>query len=292
LFKRLKTYKKEYMRYEDGKIIPVQVEEKKLPNQPEPEIIPVKEALKMSVDTTIKTVGWKKIVKWIIGIAILLFFVFTLKDVYQSFFTSSEVDNELNIEQPTEGSTPVEPTNKNPIVESEEKENESVNEVPVVEEENFEGSNAFDEIVFITNKIDAFLYEYTQAELNTIQLYQNNKLNQRSIEQKFEQTSQNKEEILGYLMNQKDVFSENDFSKKYYDSLLKRVENSRNFSTQTYEKTNINSKDRDIDSLLQTYLVEEKRLKLVQTNSFIAYLDSKDIKYELNEGNQTISFQN
>lgn len=287
---------KEFLKYEDGKIIPVKIEGHK--NYEELTISPlqqedknVKEIIKEKIDMPgkVKKYGTFKTLKIAGAIVIVLFFGYTVKDVYLAFSKDTPVNEQpptTDVDKPSQdvsgGSNVTPPDTLTPPVDDDKENNGNDSETNVT------GSTlkqAIDTTIVINNMIVSEL----EKENNLFSSYSNNRLNRISFEKKINESMTTKNQLIAYLTERKDFFKEEDI-KMFYDATERRLKHSILLSETLLDSLVNSTSDEEVSRKINLIMEKDAEYKDKQTEAFIDVLKSKGVDYTYDEINQEIKY--
>lgn len=291
---------KEFLKYEDGKIIPIKVEGHR--NYEEFTISPlqqedknVKEIIKEKIDMPgkVKKYGTFKTLKIVGAIVVVLFFGYTVKDVYLAFSKDTPVNEQppaTNVDKPSQdvtgGSNVNPPDTLTPPVE-EDKEN-SDKDSDKDSEKNETGSKlkqAIDTSIVVNNMIVSEL----EKENNLFNSYSKNRLNRISFEKKVNESFTTKNQLITYLTERKDLFKDEDI-EMFYEATERRLKHSILLSETLLDSLINSTSDEEVTRKINFIMEKDSEYKNKQTEAFIDVLKSKGVDYTYDELNEEIKY--
>lgn len=295
IFDRFKrSGKREYMKYEDGKIVPVKAEEPSAyrefalpPFEQKEEALDIKNLLqdKLDVSGKVKKYSTWKTLKLAGAVAVVIFFGFTVKDVYVAFTDPAPnhtvVTSPSNPPSSSTQKEPGSPSNQQaPIPQGD----EDGQDVP--KEEKSPLKTALD----TSNDVNSFIVSETAKELNNLNYYLDNKLNKFSLEKNLNASLKTKKELSVYLAERKETFEKEDLPS-FYKTTEDRLNNSIHLSEAILASFNNPSvTNEELTALVNDFVETENVLKDKQNKSFIQLLDKKEIEYTYDKEKGEINY--
>jgi hypothetical protein len=315
-FKIKRKGKKEFMKYEDGKIIPVEVEEHKnykefnINSASREEEVDIKTIIKEKVDMPgkVKRYGTFKTLKIAGAIAIIVFFGFTVKDVYVAFTT----DDTPNVVDKTQNETPKEtPTNidngGNDVPKQTPTEtgsfqpgSEDIPELPPVVSDDEKGDNdqtpsnegeksPLKTAIDASNVVNNMLISETSKEVGNLNQYFDNKLNKFSFEKKLKASLETKKQLALFLTERKHIFKDEGILD-FYGATEERVTNSIQLTQSILDSFNTDVTNDTLTQMVNDFIKTENTLKEKQNGEFIEVLKDKKIDYTFDESKGEIKY--
>ena len=295
--------KKEYMKYEDGKIIPVKVEENK--NYQELNLSPaeqkeeIKKAIKEKVDMPgkVKRYGTFKMLKIILAIAVIIFFGYTVKDIYIAF-TESEppvVDVEPTDNDPQTPNTPNDSgsftpggdsvgTIDPPKVEPKEEPKEDIQK-PIEEGKPSTLKQAID----ASNVVNNMMVTEMAKEVSGMNEYFDNKMNKFTFEKRVKASLETKQQLAQYLEEHKNLYVDEEILS-FYEATEVRLQNSITMTQLILESFNNSTTEAELKAKSDEYVQREIVLKEEQKALFIQLLKDKKIEHSVDDVKGEISY--
>lgn len=284
------------MKFEDGRIVPVEVEEKRhYPNNHSPENIDSKDrksSVKDDIQQTAKKIGTWKSLKILGAIAIIIFFMYTIKDVYVAFFTDTEktTDETTKPEEITK-ITGNQSDNDLPGTLNKAVSNAPTNQknhLPSLEEEKENSKSNLEIIINSSNSIEEQMITDMNQSISIMLLYYDNKANRKTVESKLTHLIQNQEELQTYLKDRKTIYDK-EKALDYYQVLSERIQNAKQLGNVMYTSYEIADKETLISQINQ-YIGQENVLKKKQNHLFIQLLKTHDIEYTTDDNSGLIQY--
>lgn len=292
--------KKEYMKYEDGKIIPVKVEENK--NYQELNLSPaeqkeeIKKAIKEKVDMPgkVKRYGTVKMLKIIISIAIIIFFGFTVKDIYIAF-TESEPPV-VEVEPVNKGSDPIPetPTDKGSFTPG----NDTIGTVDPPKEEPkedeqkpVEGSkdSSLKQAIDASNVVNNMMVSEMAKEIAGMNEHFDNKMNKFTFEKRLKGSLETKEQLAQYLQERKALFVDEEILS-FYDATEVRLQNSTDMTRLVLDSFDSYMTETELKDKVDGHIQRENELKEEQKAKFLQLLKDKNIEHSVDDLKGEISY--
>ncbi|PLS19598.1 hypothetical protein CVD28_04050 [Bacillus sp. M6-12] len=303
--KMKKKGNKEYMKYEDGKIIPVEVEEHKnykefnINSSNREEDFDIKTVIKEKVDMPgkVKKYGTWKTLKIAGAIAIVVFFGYTVKDVYFAFIEpdTNKIVQETPNETPTDTITnPVQTETPTPTeTGAYQPGSDDVGQITPVtsdEGEDKEKDTTSDNseksplktAIDASNVVNSMLASETSKELGSLNLYFDNKLNKFSFEKTLNSSLKTKTQLSAYLSEQKGIFKEEEILD-FYSVTEERLNNSIRLTETILASFNNSSTQDELINEVNALIDVENTLKEKQNEEFLKLLKDKKIDYTFDE---------
>ncbi|WCK57033.1 hypothetical protein PP175_27990 (plasmid) [Aneurinibacillus sp. Ricciae_BoGa-3] len=288
---KFKRNKKEYMKYEDGKIIPVRVEDK---NYKEYDITPseedtnVKEVIKETLDVSkskIKPYLSIKTAKTVGAVVVIALFGWTIKDVYQTFSTPDgnatkkmvTSSNKVTQTVLNQTATAVSSAKIQPQVQ-----NQSTTAIPQVK-------SPLKQAVDASNVVNSMLVSETNKEMANLNDYLQNKVNGYTVAQNINDSLATKRQVMDYLTAQKPLFASQGIDV-YYKTTEDRLNNAISLSQGLVKSLNANAPSNTLLPEVNDFTKQEQTLKQAQNDEFIRVLKDKHIPYTFNQQNQEITY--
>ena len=291
--------KKEYMRYEDGKIIPVKVDENK--NYQELNLSPaeqkeeIKKAIKEKVDMPgkVKRYGTFKMLKIIFAIAVIIFFGYTVKDIYIAFTESEPPVVEV---EPTDNDpqTPDTPNDNGSFTPGQDsvgtidppKEEPKENIQKPVEEGN---PSALKQAIDASNVVNNMMVTEMAKEVSGMNEYFDNKMNKFTFEKRVKASLETKQQLAQYLKERKDLYVDEEILS-FYEATEIRLQNSTAMTQLILDSFNDSTTEAELKSKSDGYVQREVELKEKQKNLFIQILKDKKIEHSVDDVKGEINY--
>lgn len=305
-FKIKRKGKKEFMKYEDGKIIPVEVEGQKnykefnINSSGREEEVDIKTIIKEKVDMPgkVKRYGTFKTLKIAGALAVVVFFGFTVQDVYVAF--TSEDGTKVAQETPKETPTNIDnggndvPNQTPSETGSFQPGSEDIPELlPVVsngtDEEkgdatpsNEDDKSPLKTAIDASNVVNNMLVSETGKEVGSLNQYFDNKLNKFSFEKKLKASLETKKQLALFLAERKNFFKEEEILD-FYSVTEERVSNSIRLTESILSSFDTNVTNDMLTQMVNDFIKTENTLKEQQNSEFIQLLKAKKIDYKLDD---------
>ncbi|MBP1309277.1 hypothetical protein JOD82_002297 [Paenibacillus sp. 1182] len=281
MFKRKDT--KEYMKFEDGKIISIEVEQKQKQKPIEPYPQEFKESVSIVDKTKEKAKSFFTLRRLKAMGLILLFicFLLALVDIYKVFFitpSGEEMSNQTTA--PTNHNAPLpsltEKSSGSPTTNKE-------SNAPLTEKTNSPEETAHEsigELLNIANQVNTSLVQMTSNEIGYVDQYQHKQANKVALSNTLTNSLAEKENLYITLSDYKTFFSA-EHMMDLYNTTEKRLLQSVAF---TKEITQLLSSDTGSTySLIQQYSQIDTELATKQQAELIQVLNSNHIPYTINQ---------
>lgn len=289
---------REYIKYENGKIVSIEVEN---PNAEfeknyipdEMDLEPKKKKPKW------KSIDWNQFLTWnylkkVLYILLIVLFIWTMVDIYKSFFTEETPSNRS--EQPQH-----EQNHQNPeqphIVSNEEDGKRKESPKTSTPSSNNKEKNSSKNIstdpqsLFIfTRNINNTLINTTKEEVDKMNRYISRKSNIIGFRNQIEKSYQQKEALYVHLVSSKSLFEENELSY-LYRAIENRLVNSIAFSKKLYETIENRKSYADFTFIYDDFVQEDEQLRREITESMIRALKQYKIPYEYDEMTEELYFE-
>lgn len=302
LFNRRKKEVKEYMKYEDGKIISIEVEQK-------PKYKPLED---FSVDyssqktfleaTKEKTKSWFTLdrLKKILYIIVFLMFIYSLYDVYKAFFLtdpSSENPNKKHVIEnqlpPQQNENPVSPSGNNGTNNSEEKpDNNYFSTEPITNQNplnNLQSHDEFKNLLSYANQVNIEIVTISKNEITYIEDYLNQKANYIGLKSKLNKSLNQKTTLYQDFQSYKEVYDKNNMSS-LYEETEKRIEESMAFTNQATALLDTVLTANEFTTLINDYIEKDETIRKIQAEKLIEILKARNIPYTIDEENNQIRY--
>jgi hypothetical protein len=305
-----KTPSKEYMKYEDGKIIPVKVEEygryREYNSFHKETDMDIKNAAQTKTDISPKLTNHNKtqILKWIGAIAVTIFFIYTIKDVYVAFMypekppiterasnnqtDTSTSDSQMDNDKPSKSSI------LSGIYKVDSKVMDKFN--PLKEKQKEEDISSSDQhketlkrAISASSFVNNTLLSETIKEIGYLNQYLDNKLNRWTLEKKINEILETKNQLSVYLSSEKDSFEKENMIS-FYQVTEQRLNNSIAISEQILSFLSNPTSRTELINNISSLVKKDVDLKNQQNKEFIHILDSKKIKYTYNKEKEEIQY--
>jgi hypothetical protein len=290
--------KKEFMKYEDGKIIPVKVEEHK--NYKEFNISPeedldIRTVIKEKVDMPgkVKKYGTFKTLKITGAIAVVIFFGFTVKEVYLAFTDTTPPVVETQPNKNTgDTNTPSENGSFQPGLDDidgvtlppdkEEPKKDS-------EKDNKKDKSPLKSAIDASNVVNSMIVTEMRKEVINFQQHQDNKLNKTSFEKRLKESLETKKQLALYLQERKDIFKDEDMMD-FYHATEERLNRSMEMTVFILESFNNSTTQEELAKSVNEAVATEGSLKEEQKKLFLELLNDKEIEYTVDDVKNEISY--
>lgn len=297
---RRKREIREYMKFEDGKIISIAVEQNPPPppfEQPMP-----KETNAKTHRETIKekAKAWftVKNLKYTTFICVFIMFLYALYDVYQTFFVTDaeesdpiiteEVQNSPNnnsdpTNHVTEKNQNLQKENENLAGNTRSKENKTVPNEPAKEEKQEESEAKTDpiyQLLTFTNETNQQIIEISKDEIKYVQDYFTKKASYIGLKNRLNKSFQQKTDIYKELQSYQNLYREHQMAGLYAET-ENRVKASLNFTGQIQSLLDRHLSS-DIQAAISKYAQEDEAIQKQQTKALIQFLKKHNIPYVQN----------
>lgn len=290
---------KEFMKYEDGKIVTMEVENPRKPDTYIDESYTQKEEERPLKN--IKEVGKQKIkshltlnvAKKIGFLIVLILFLFALYDVYKNFFGTVPEESppttivEDPISEPLNPSLPKEPTT-HPSSEPQttpQPNNPAPAEPSGVDETTHPLAEAFKVISTVNNAI----VEESSLEVQQIKNYADRKANKVGTERQIEKSLKAKEDLYIYLSAHKPLFESEPLSD-LYEATEKRLLSSILFSQELDSGIEQLIGREAMLSMTEAFVPKDEELRKRGIEAMLETLDHYNVPHEYNEVTQEIKY--
>ncbi|MFF2531410.1 hypothetical protein ACFVS2_21120 [Brevibacillus sp. NPDC058079] len=277
---------KEFMKYEDGKIVSIEVEQtqKHKPidhyqQETEPNI-PLVEKTKIQA----KQFFTPKRLKHIGLIIIFILFIFALYDVYKVFFvTTSDKGNTVDKGVVTEPITPPTTTESpgNTSVPTDKTKNGTTVTNPIEKPlEETISKSSIGELLNVANEVNAIMMQIVSKEINDIDSYHKKQANKIGLRNNLKQSQADKETIYVTLQSYKDLFSEKKMIT-LFEATERRLFESIAFTKKMSDA--LASDEGSTYSILEEYPKTDEDLQKTQQSELIKVLQENQIPYTVND---------
>ena len=307
---RKKKNTREFMKYEDGKIVSIEVEEREKVQAPDDLLYMPDESAepaepKAKVD--IKGKLTPDILKRIGAIAILVFALFVAVDMYKAFFTEDasqaqdmpneptkqdvvtnnnaqdQVQTQTQTQNQTQTNTPNNPSNPTPTP-NEEPSNTPTSPAP--EEQPIYPKD----IVSMIGQVNDELLSATSSEIEMMKRYTNRKTSIVSFESQTESSLASKERLYSFLSNNKEAFEKNQ-GTNLYTAYEKRLVNAIRYSNDLLVAIQQRKGATVFKSIYDEFAQNDAVANEAVTNEMIQFLQLHQIKYEYDKASGQIVFK-
>lgn len=269
LIRKKKEKKKQFIKYEDGRFVPIDAEAYSISSssfQTKPFLKP----------NWMNGLMWQ-IVKWLIFILFFGFFMYSLYDIYQNFFAS-----------PTGSTTSYLPASQEKKSADSFSENYRTNIHSLPSLSTSKSQNVH-EALQIANNINNQFVDTVSMEIQYIQNYTRQKANRINLTQKLENNLVFKESLLSSLQQKESLFKESNPLFELYQTIEKRLASSIDFSEKILLA--IHSYDNEQLSIItDEYVLQDNQLRQEEIDSMIQTLDYYHIPYKMDEEYKVIQF--
>lgn len=293
--KNEKPKTKEFMKYEDGEIVSIEVEQKpkpipidRYPQETEPET-PVAELRKEKI----KAFFTKKRLIQIGCIILFILFLFASYDVYRVFFvtgsetknnsTPNNTTNQVN-QTPTPTQKPVEPpvTSPKPTDGTVPSTNEpKPTETPKGTTEPDKSENSvLRDLLTLANQINTNIVQISTDELNYVDNYHRKQANKISLRSHLKRSLDEKSDLYVTLGTYKSVYTQNKMDA-FYEATENRLIQSIAFTKQL--DAILSSDTGSTYTLVQDYPAVDQKLKQKVQDELINILKGNNISFTVNE---------
>ena len=291
--KKQKQNTKEFMKYEDGKIVTMEVEKPRKPDiyidenfgmQEEQQLKHVKKMGKEKL----KPFMTLKVAKKIGLIIVLILFLFALYDVYKNFFGAVPEENPPTTiveKQPTAPATPTLPKEQtNPSSQTEDTA-PSPNEPSESNNETHPLAKNFEVISTVNNVI----VEESSFEVQQVKNYADRKANKVGTARQIEKSLKTKEELYVYLSTHKELFESSPLSDLYLiteERLLSSILFSKELHSGIEQMVG-----RDVLlSMTEKFIPKDEEIRERGVSSMLKTLEHYQIPHQYNEVTEEIQY--
>lgn len=300
LFKGEKPNTKEFMKYEDGKIVSIEVEQAQKHKPVDHYPVEAEEKPQEPRINVVKRHITKKVMKRIALVVILILFAFALYDVYKAFFATTESSEQptnpadqvvttpgggggtpSNPETPTTPTTPTNPAEEDPKTETPNNgDNGNTVETPDVTED----SLAY--LLSLTSQLNASMIQISSDELAYIGRYQERQANKIGLQKHLTSSQAEKEKLYESLANFKPLFVDEEIQ-----ALYTATENRLVASIQFTKDVNASfTGTASLSSLSENYVSADEALRIEQQGKLIDILNREGIAYRINEATKKVEY--
>lgn len=310
LFKSKKEKsKKEFIQYKDGKIVSIEVDKPRKPQGVlESEEIPLYQEIKEEkpkVKTSEKLKKWMtlKKLKVMIAIVVLVFFAFTVMDIYKAFFTEdTQTSPTAQVEEPSGAThvqkpTPTLPTSTNTSKPSEKptekpSKTSTDKEKPSQKEDNKKPSTSKDSLKMsldTANIVNQSIVTQSTTEIKYINDYAERKANKIGLGNQLEKSLKDKQDV--YFTFTMNVKAFDDATKKMlYKSTEERMMASIQFTKNAQLFLQQGRGKEALRIYANEYVVTDEALREKQVNALIDVLKQNKVSYKINEATKNVEF--
>lgn len=294
IFKGDKPNTKEFMKYEDGKIVSIEVEQ--APKHKPVEHYPVEEEQKEKQPrlNAVKRYATKGVMKKVAIVVILVLFAFALYDVYKAFFTTQDTTTQPNTNQPVvtkpvqqpntsnpvgESTSPTLPTTTNPVTPTVEDKGNTA-QTPTADK------NPFAYLLSLTNQVNASMIKISSDELAYISRYEDRQANKIGLQKHLASSQAQKEELYKTLATFEPLFIDENL-KELYAATVNRLVTSIQFTKDVNASF---SSSASVSTISDAYIGTDENLRLEQQSKLIDVLKQKNIPYTINEATKNVEY--
>lgn len=284
IFKKKET--KEFMRYEDGKIVSIEVEQK---NKQKP-IEQYQQEIKPDIRFVEKTKAQAKEfftlkrVKNIALVIILILFVFALYDVYKVFFVTTSdskppVNTGVTTQPDTNDPSSMKPdSTPTPTEKPKDPPNESVTET----------NNSVVALLEVANQVTASMVQLSSNEITNVDNYHKKQVNKIALSNNLKKSLKEKESLYVTFSSYKSLFAQVSMTELFVATENRLVQS----IAFTKEIDTILSTDTGSTYLsLQEYPEEDDKLIQIQQDKLINVLKANNISYSINEQLNQVEYE-
>lgn len=261
MFNKREKVKREYLKYEDGKIKSFEDEntEKELTKE-----LDIKE-MKEKTEQKMKEFGFINILKIIGGIALFIFTIYVAVSMYNSFFKdeSPTVPNEVAPEQ----------------------------ELDNIKNTNDKVSGKYDGTMLgVFNSTNQDLYTQTVNDFARLNDYEKQFLNRIALSNHLNENLIKKQQIYNNFISQEKLFKKSSVSELLYETLLSRINNSIKLSEDVISQLDLSVKRKNLDEITKIYNDKEVVLKENEIILLKKYLDKEGISYTYDNNTKVLKY--
>ncbi|MDF2879580.1 MAG: hypothetical protein K0R54_137 [Clostridiaceae bacterium] len=285
---------KEYMKYENGKIVTVEIEKKEVSKKvidKETDFFDNKDDIKIgTIQNKLKSLKLNKeqltiknfkelinskLLKTLALLLIILFFIYSVCDLYKTFSTDSYPQQDT-------------PNNNNEITEP--VDTKDVEKEIIIDTEPEVIESPFKKALTIVNTVNQLSVLELNIEVSKIESYIDKKTNRVALQNTLESSINSKEKLYIYLVTSKEIFENENFIA-FYESTENRLLNSIKMSKDISNMLNENSDKKSIKDKMEFYINQELECVLAQNKELIEVLKARNINYTINEDLNQISYE-
>lgn len=287
--------RKEYMKYEDGKIIPVKIEENK--NYQEVKLSPaeqkeeIKKAIKEKVDMPgkVKRYGTFKMLKIIISITVVVLFGYALKDVYIAF--TDDAKTPVVTVKPTKDVTESPDTPKDTGSFTPGEDSIETIETPKEEQEDIQKgeTSTLKQAIDSSNVVNNMMISEMAKEVSGLNSYFDNKTNKFTFEKRVRASLETKQQLAKYLAERKGLYEEEGILS-FYKATDERLQNSTDMTQLILDSFDNSMTATELKAKSDEHIQSENKLKEEQKRFFIQLLTDKHIEHTVDDVKGEISY--
>ncbi|WPS85340.1 hypothetical protein SMD22_01550 (plasmid) [Brevibacillus halotolerans] len=292
IFKK-KQKVKEYMKYEDGKIVSIDVEQNQkykpidqYPQETEPEIPFMEKAQKQAKEfftlRRLKQIGF---------MIVLVFFLFYLYDAYKVFFaTASSESNQVNegtVVQSSKPSLKTETPEKTTVPTDNHNNGTIVTNHSEITEPTTTSKSSISDLLDTANKINEYMVQITSKEMTHLDSYHKKQANKIGLSNNLKQSREEKENLYIFLQGYKSLFAKRNMAA-LFDATEKRLIESILF-TKKLDKI-LSTDSGSTYSLVEEYPKIDNKYIEVQKAELIKVLHENQIPYTINDQLNQVEF--
>ncbi|WCF11464.1 hypothetical protein NDS46_31395 (plasmid) [Paenibacillus thiaminolyticus] len=277
------------MKYEDGKIVSIEVEQNQkfrpIEHSPgEQENIP-KEPRSIQLKGLIrKNLNYVKLAGFIL---VLLFLALALFDVYKAFFvidrTSQSISDSNDIENASDKEQRTDDNSNNH--QKEDLKTVEVDDIHQVES----NDNSLGHLLEFINHINEKMVKISIEEIDYINRYHDKQANKVGLQKFLMKCQSEKEELYNSSTTFKSLFVDGgDGLEEFYDASMDRLLASTQFTKDLY--LSIDAPTSNTHSLIDEYEKTDKNLQLEQQVKLVNVLKKKNITYAINEITKEVQY--
>lgn len=300
LFRRKKEVK-EYMKYEDGKIISIEVEQKPKYKHPEEYIEEPSSSKTFIQEAKEKTKTWFTLdrLKKIIYIIVFLLFLYSLYDVYKVFFLTDLSENASqnhviedqlpNQQNETPASSSISDEINDPGVKQR---NNYFSTEPISYQDSLSNTNPQNDIenlLSLANQVNVKIVTISKNEITYIQDYLNQKTNYIGLKNKLNKSLNQKKTIYNDFQSYHETYIKNDMGS-FYEETKKRIEESIAFTNQASALLDAVLSSSEFDTLVNSYIEKDESIRKSQAEMLIEILKMHNIPYTVDDENNQIVY--
>lgn len=269
---------KELLRYEDGEVVDAgvvysnKIAEKDDIKEEKKKTSLINRFKKINKD---KAFTYAKRLFWTVLIILTAIVLFNTVSFIQSEKESSDTPEELNMPSQSETTKPISNTEGKKDIEDKQNPAETVN------------LSGWADMISYVKQTNQVLINITESDFETIQSYQNNDLNRKTLENKLSSSLAQKEEIVSSFITQKEEFYKQDLEAFYEQTLIRAKESLSLSKKQVSLAVNYNDQ---WDLIEESYLGIDNTIEAEQRSRLIEFLESKEISYSVHPSTNEIQF--
>lgn len=317
MFKSKKDNKREFIKYEDGKLVSVEVDAPKKPasvipdeelelGEFQPDKPPIEEWKEKNKKRAKKWFTWKKI-KVMVSLIILILFALALRDVYQSFFsptakepvetqTQAPTKTDLINQHKTTTPTTTKPSTPTSRTHSTSGKSSTPSSTPTHSSTTATPQNtpsapvsSLSEPFQVVNEVNNNMVATASNEVQYLQSYLERKANKIGLERRINSSLTTQQNLSFYLASKKNSFKESSL-KALYQATESRLLESTNFTKQMLSMVQQQEGREQMNLLVNTYLQQDEELRKKEVDAMISALKANKVPYQINEQTYEIQF--